>query len=78
IHKRTGTFLNHGSSKHTNSMKYDNMEDDILNVLNELKIKKCCIVGFSLGGKVSMYLAQPRTYIDFVIAHAYIIDIVYI
>ncbi|VWU50993.1 alpha/beta hydrolase, putative [Hepatocystis sp. ex Piliocolobus tephrosceles] len=63
---------NHGSSKHTNSMKYDNMEDDILNVLNELKIKKCCIVGFSLGGKVSMYLALKN---NTIVSHLIIMDI---
>ncbi|CRG96480.1 alpha/beta hydrolase, putative [Plasmodium gallinaceum] len=48
---------NHGDSKHTESMKYVDMETDIKNVLEKLHIKKCCLVGFSLGGKVSMYCA---------------------
>uniref|UniRef100_A0A8C9GIG0 sn-1-specific diacylglycerol lipase ABHD11 n=1 Tax=Piliocolobus tephrosceles TaxID=591936 RepID=A0A8C9GIG0_9PRIM len=63
---------NHGKSKHTNSMKYDNMENDILNVLKELHIKKCCIVGFSLGGKVSMYLALKN---NIIVSHLIIMDI---
>ncbi|SCP04755.1 alpha/beta hydrolase, putative [Plasmodium ovale] len=48
---------NHGNSKHTDSMKYEEMENDIKNVLKKLEIKSCCLVGFSLGGKVSMYCA---------------------
>ncbi|KEG02359.1 alpha/beta hydrolase, putative [Plasmodium vinckei vinckei] len=48
---------NHGESKHTIDMKYSNIEEDIKNVLTKLNIKSCCLVGFSLGGKVSMYTA---------------------
>lgn len=48
---------NHGESKHTDNMKYNNIEEDIKNVLSKLNIKSCCLVGFSLGGKVSMYTA---------------------
>ncbi|EDL45816.1 hypothetical protein, conserved [Plasmodium vivax] len=63
---------NHGNSKHTDSMKYEEMESDIKKVLNELHIRNCCIVGFSLGGKVSMYCALKN---ESLFSHLVVMDI---
>lgn len=52
---------NHGNSKHSASMKYEDIEKDITNVVKalkmELKFDTCCLTGFSIGGKVAMYSA---------------------
>ncbi|EUD67276.1 hypothetical protein C922_02426 [Plasmodium inui San Antonio 1] len=63
---------NHGNSKHTDSMKYEEMEADIKKVLDELHIRKCCLVGFSLGGKVSMYCALKN---ESLFSHLVVMDI---
>ncbi|KAI4838542.1 alpha/beta hydrolase [Plasmodium brasilianum] len=63
---------NHGNSKHTDTMKYEDMEIDILNILQRLKIRKCCLVGFSLGGKLSMYCALKNSTL---FSHLVIMDI---
>ncbi|GAB66702.1 hypothetical protein PCYB_094860, partial [Plasmodium cynomolgi strain B] len=63
---------NHGNSKHTDSMKYEEMESDIKKVLDELHIRKCCLVGFSLGGKVSMYCALKN---QSLFSHLVVMDI---
>lgn len=48
---------NHGRSPHYNSMSYDEMIDDIIEVLNFLKIENTVILGHSMGGKIAMHLA---------------------
>ncbi|GAW81192.1 alpha/beta hydrolase [Plasmodium gonderi] len=63
---------NHGNSIHTDTMKYEEMENDIKNVLEKLQIKKCCLVGFSLGGKVSMYCALKNSSL---FSHLIVMDI---
>ncbi|ANQ08247.1 Uncharacterized protein PCOAH_00027660 [Plasmodium coatneyi] len=63
---------NHGNSKHTDSMKYEEMESDVKKVLDELHIRKCCLVGFSLGGKVSMYCALKN---QSLFSHLVVMDI---
>ncbi|CRH00301.1 alpha/beta hydrolase, putative [Plasmodium relictum] len=63
---------NHGDSKHTDTMKFDEMENDIKNVLEKIHIKKCCLVGFSMGGKVSMYCALKNSSL---FSHLVIMDI---
>ncbi|KJP85868.1 hypothetical protein AK88_04516 [Plasmodium fragile] len=63
---------NHGNSKHTDSMKYEEMENDVKKVLDKLHIRKCCLVGFSLGGKVSMYCALKN---ESLFSHLVVMDI---
>lgn len=48
---------NHGRSPHYNSMSYDEMIDDIIEVFNFLKIENTVILGHSMGGKIAMHLA---------------------
>lgn len=47
---------NHGRSPHDPVMDYHVMAQDILNLLNHLSIKKCIVLGHSIGGKVAMTL----------------------
>lgn len=48
---------NHGESPHTQSMDYFLMSEDIINLLDELMIDKACLLGHSMGGKMSMVTA---------------------
>jgi esterase len=48
---------NHGDSFHKNAMAYADLATDIINVLNHLHIKKCVLLGHSMGGKIAMQVA---------------------
>ena len=45
---------NHGTSFHSPKMNYDLMVEDVYNYLESHKIKRCVIMGHSMGGKVAM------------------------
>ncbi|KAL9652564.1 hypothetical protein ABK040_000132 [Willaertia magna] len=47
---------NHGRSEHVNSMTYDDLSDDIMNLMDELNIEKVNLVGHSMSGKATMNL----------------------
>lgn len=53
---------NHGDSPHVSGMGYQLMVDDVLEVLNHLKLSTIDLMGHSMGGKVAMWLAlqQPQ------------------
>lgn len=48
---------NHGASPHTDTMRYDEMSNDIINVLDKYKLDQCILIGHSLGGKIAMATA---------------------
>lgn len=48
---------NHGDSPHSDSMHYSSMRDDILELLQQLQLEQCFIVGHSLGGRIGMHVA---------------------
>lgn len=48
---------NHGESPHTPEMNYFVMGQDIIDLLDELMIDKACLLGHSMGGKMSMVTA---------------------
>lgn len=48
---------NHGQSFHNNNMEYNELANDIIHVMDELKIKSAHILGHSMGGKIAMQLA---------------------
>ena len=48
---------NHGSSFHENSMSYEELAKDIINVMEHLSIEKANFLGHSMGGKIAMYCA---------------------
>jgi len=48
---------NHGDSFHENSMSYDELAQDIVNVMDHLSIESTHILGHSMGGKIAMWLA---------------------
>lgn len=48
---------NHGQSPHSEIMDYDSMRDDLLELTDELNIKKIFLAGHSMGGKVAISFA---------------------
>jgi esterase len=48
---------NHGDSFHENSMSYDELAKDIINVMEHLSIDKTHLLGHSMGGKIAMKVA---------------------
>ncbi|WP_286266675.1 alpha/beta fold hydrolase [Thalassotalea atypica] len=48
---------NHGDSFHKSSMKYTELAQDVINVLEHLNIKRAHILGHSMGGKIAMQIA---------------------
>lgn len=61
----TADLRNHGESPHHQDFNFDVMKDDVLSLLDELRIAKATLVGHSLGGRVVMTVAltQPE-YVD--------------
>lgn len=49
---------NHGDSFHSESMNYQLMAQDVVNVLEYLKLDKVMIIGHSMGGKIAMKLTE--------------------
>lgn len=52
---------NHGDSPHSPLMSYEAMTEDLIHFLNTHSLKKCSLLGHSMGGKVAMTTAlrQP-------------------
>jgi esterase len=48
---------NHGNSFHSVQMNYSLMANDVFNLLDELGINTCRVIGHSMGGKVAMQMA---------------------
>lgn len=61
---------NHGSSFHDPVMNYAVMAEDLQQLLKQLKLDPCRIIGHSMGGKVAMYTASkyPNLFSKLVVA----------
>lgn len=51
---------NHGDSPHDEAMDYQVMADDVVELIGNLGLERCSIIGHSMGGKVAMQLALSR------------------
>ena len=51
-------LCNHGRSYHSDKVSHQLMAQDLIALLDHNQIKKCDIIGHSLGGKVAMCLAS--------------------
>ncbi len=51
---------NHGQSFHSNDMNYDCLSEDVINLLDHLKIQNAVLIGHSMGGKTAMMVAGKR------------------
>ncbi|MDC0611019.1 alpha/beta fold hydrolase [Vibrio sp.] len=49
---------NHGLSFHSDEHNYQNMAEDVIALLDHLKLDKVSIIGHSMGGKTAMKLAS--------------------
>ncbi|MDB9882637.1 alpha/beta fold hydrolase [Bacteroidia bacterium] len=49
---------NHGQSPHADTMSFEEMVEDLAELMNHLKIEKAHILGHSMGGKVVMKFAD--------------------
>ena len=48
---------NHGNSFHQEGMDYQELAQDVINLLDHLSIENCHILGHSMGGKIAMKIA---------------------
>lgn len=48
---------NHGNSPHDPEMNYDVLTDDLRRFFEDNQLKKACLMGHSMGGKVAMHFA---------------------
>ena len=48
---------NHGESDHSPSMDYLVMHEDLLGVMDKLKVERPIVLGHSMGGKTGMVTA---------------------
>ena len=48
---------NHGESPHSQEMSYPCMADDIIELMDDLKLEKAILLGHSMGGKIGMQVA---------------------
>jgi len=48
---------NHGSSFHKENMDYQVLAQDVINLLDDLSISYCHLLGHSMGGKIAMKVA---------------------
>ena len=67
LHRQTGRRVvafdarNHGLSEHTDSMSYEEMSNDIVDLLHrKLEVSSAILIGHSMGGRSCMYTALQR------------------
>lgn len=48
---------NHGNSFHKTGMSYNELAEDVINLLDHLAIDCCHLLGHSMGGKIAMQIA---------------------
>ncbi|MCY4044341.1 MAG: alpha/beta fold hydrolase [Cellvibrionales bacterium] len=51
-------LINHGRSPHMANVTYASMAEDVLSLIDSLDIAECLLLGHSMGGKVSMAMAE--------------------
>ena len=51
---------NHGQSPHSEIHDYPSMRDDLIEFMDRLELPKAILVGHSMGGKTSMFLAESN------------------
>uniref|UniRef100_A0A8C8YD23 sn-1-specific diacylglycerol lipase ABHD11 n=1 Tax=Panthera leo TaxID=9689 RepID=A0A8C8YD23_PANLE len=52
---------NHGDSPHSPDMSYEAMSQDVQDLLTQLGLVPCVLVGHSMGGRTAMLLALQRS-----------------
>ena len=67
---------NHGISDHHNSMKFEEMAEDLIRHLNKIKVDKFILMGHSIGAKISMLISMkcPNKINSLIILDTYPLD----
>lgn len=52
---------NHGQSPHSSVFNYNAMTEDVRELLEDLEIESCLLIGHSMGGKLAMNLALENS-----------------
>lgn len=62
---------NHGVSPHHHSHKYEELAEDVLELMNKLEINKAFIIGHSMGGRtgISISLLAVRKFSRFSVGY---------
>ena len=55
---------NHGDSPHCQDMDYDLLSDDVLALMQDLRIKTASLVGHSMGGRTMMAVAMKNVFLE--------------
>jgi len=62
---------NHGKSFHSVQMGFDEMADDLIRLLDHLKLDNVIVLGHSMGGKTVMHFAQEN---EFLVERLIVVD----
>lgn len=70
----TVDLRNHGVSPHHHSHKYEDLAEDVVMLMNKLKINRAVLIGHDMGGRTSMSISlmAVRKFSRFIVVYVFI------